>query len=197
MKSSELITRAFNPIKNSFQYTIGAILYFLTFNNFYLTKFILGLIGFVIAYQAVYQYNDLMDYEEDLKDEIRKNKPLPRGEFSRKEVETFVYLFLIIGLSICFVVSPYFGLLVFITLFLNFLHSSPFIKLKKTKLVLPNLFFLEFLKFSLGWFIFSFSLSEFPYILIAFLSLIYLTGYIYWKQNVNCFFNKKIISIIC
>ncbi len=72
-----LICRLFNPIKNSLQYSIGSILYFLTFNTFHITKFLLGLIGFVIAYQSVYQYNDLMDYKEDKKDRFRKMfKPL-------------------------------------------------------------------------------------------------------------------------
>ncbi|NIO44513.1 MAG: hypothetical protein GTN36_03090 [Candidatus Aenigmarchaeota archaeon] len=192
-----LICRLFNPIKNSLQYSIGSILYFLTFNTFHITKFLLGLIGFVIAYQSVYQYNDLMDYKEDKKDRFRKMfKPLVKGKFRREQVETFVYIYSIIGLSICFFVNVYFGLLVFLTLFLNFLHSSPFIRLKKTKFLLPNIFLLEFLKFSLGWFIFSISLSSFPYVFIAFLSLVYLAGYIYWKQNINNFFkSRKIITL--
>ncbi len=182
----DLIIRLYNPIKNSFQFIMGSVLYFSVFNVFDPARFVFGLLGFVIAYQSVYQYNDLMDYKEDVKDEIRKrNKPLARSEFTREYVESFSYILTIVGMSLCFLVNVYFGLLVAFTLFLNFLHSVPFLRLKNTKLVVPNLFVIEFLKYSLGWFALSITLNNFPYVFMSFLSLLYVGCYIFWKNDIR------------
>ena len=197
MKPSELIWKTFNPIKNGFQYLIGSVLYFLTFNSFYIPKFFLGLIGFVIAYHSVYQFNDLMDYEEDRKDILRKHyKPLVTGKTKRISLEAYTFLFLIIGLPLCFFVSTLFGALVVIILFLNFLHSSPFIRLKKSKFLIPNLFFIEFIKYSLGWFALTSSIINFPFFLITSLSFVYAIGYLYCKQNITNFLKNKKIKIM-
>lgn len=197
MKFSGLFIRAYNPVKNGIQYSIGALLYFLFFGSFDITKFLIGLIGFVIAYQSVYQFNDLMDYESDRKDKVRREKkPLARGDASRKDVESYSYILSVIGLSICFFVNPYFGILVSATLFLNFLHSSHFVRLKESKLLLPNLFFIEFLKYSIGWFAFSIAISEFPFLLITLFSFIYVGCYIFWKQNLNNFLGNAKLKII-
>jgi 4-hydroxybenzoate polyprenyltransferase len=176
---------------------IGSALFFALMKGFSLFNFLIGLAGFLIAYNAVYQFNDLVDYEEDKKDEMRKYcKPLVTGELKKGQIKAYGILCLLIGLPICFFVSVLFGFLVVIALFLNFLHSSPFIRLKKSKLVLLNLFFVEFIKFSLGWFAISTIIDNFPYIFIALLSTFYLITYVYYKQNVVDFFkNKKIIAL--
>ncbi|MFH1229837.1 MAG: UbiA family prenyltransferase [Candidatus Aenigmatarchaeota archaeon] len=188
MHSSKLILKSFAPIKNAFQYSIGSVLYFLIFNGFDIYKYILGMIGFLIAYQAVYHHNNLIDYKEDIKDKIRsKIRPLASGETTREYSESLAFILPVIGLTICFFVNPYFGLLTAVTLMLNFFHSSAFIKLKKTGLVIPNFFALEFLKFSAGWFALSTSLISLPYFFIAFLTLVYTVGYMFWKQNFKNF----------
>ena len=193
----KLHSQNLNFIKNSFQFVIGSALFFALMKGFSLFNFLIGLAGFLIAYNAVYQFNDLVDYEEDKKDEMRKYcKPLVTGELKKGQIKAYGILCLLIGLPICFFVSVLFGFLVVIALFLNFLHSSPFIRLKKSKLVLLNLFFVEFIKFSLGWFAISPIIDNFPYIFIALSSTLYLITYIYYKQNVVDFFkNKKIIAL--
>lgn len=190
-KSRSVNINKFNLTKNLLQYLVGGILYFVLFNNFS-WGFILGLVGFLIAYHSVYQFNDLMDYKEDKKNKFKlKTKSLVRGEISREDVESYSFLFVVIGLCICFFVNRLFGLLVTIILFLNFLHSSSFIKLKKSKLLIPNLFVIEFIKYSLGWFALTSSLLDFPFFLILSFSLVYVIGYIYWKQNIRHFFRSK------
>ncbi len=186
-----------NFLKNSFQFVIGSALFFALMKGFSLFNFLIGLAGFLIAYNAVYQFNDLVDYEEDKKDEMRKYcKPLVTGQLKKGQIKAYGILCLLIGLPICFFVSTLFGFLVVIALFLNLLHSSPFIRLKKSKLVLLNLFFVEFIKFSLGWFAISPIIDNFPYIFIALSSTLYLLAYVYYKQNVVDFFkNKKIIAL--
>jgi 4-hydroxybenzoate polyprenyltransferase len=186
-----------NFLKNSFQFVIGSALFFAIMKGFSLFNFLIGLIGFVIAYNAVYQFNDLVDYEEDKNDGMRKYyKPLVTGKLNKRQMKIYGLLCLIIGLPMCFFVSMMFGSFVVIILFLNFLHSSPFIRLKKSSLVLPNLFFIEFIKFSLGWFALSSSMANFPYLFISLSSIVYLMAYIYYKQNVSGFFrNKKIVTL--
>jgi len=187
-----------NLLKNSFQFILGAVLYFTIFNDFYIWKFLIGLAGFLISYQSVYQFNDLMDYEDDRKDKLKvKTKRLARGEVSRKVVESYSFLFTFIGLSLCFLVSTLFGLLVSLILFLNFLHSSSFVRLKKSRFLLVNLFLIEFVKYSLGWFAFSFSVSGFPFIFILCLVSIYLLGYLYYKRNAVNFFKDIRIKVLC
>lgn len=193
----KLHSQNLNFIKNSFQFVVGSALFFAVVGGFSLFNFLIGLIGFLIAYNVVYQFNDLVDYEEDKKDKMRRYyKPLVTGELNKKQMKAYGIVCLIIGLPMCFFVSILFGSLVVIALFLNFLHSSPFIRLKKSRLVLPNLFFIESIKFSLGWFALTSSIGNFPYLFIALSSTMYLLSYIYYKQNVvNFFRNKKIIIL--
>jgi len=198
--SKSININSLNVIKNSIQYLITTVLYFIIFGTVSL-NFLLGLIGFLIAYQSVYYFNDLMDYREDKKSEFKKKtKLLARGSIRREIVESYSFLFAIIGLTISFMVNNLFGLLVVICLLLNFLHSSSFIRLKKSNLLLPNLFLIESIKYSLGWFALTSSIAQFPFYLIIFLSLIYLIGYIYWKQNITNFFKStktKVLFGLC
>ena len=192
------LVRRFNLIKNAIQFTLGSIFYFLTFGTFNFFNFLIGLIGFLIAYHSVYQFNDLIDYEEDRKNKIKiYYKPLPSREINRKHIESYSFLFMLVGLAISFSLNIYFGLLISFILFLNFLHSSPFTRLKKSKfLVLPNLFIIEAVKYSLGWLVMSFSLLNFPFFLIIGLSTVYLAGYIYCKQNINNFFKSNRVKFL-
>ena len=198
LNSKNVNINTLNLVKNSIQYLLGTILYFMTFGKLSL-NFVLGLIGFLTAYHSVYQFNDLMDYEEDKKNDFKlKIKLLPRGDIKREKVESYSFLFSLVGLAISFLVNNFFGILVALSLFLNFLHSSSFIRLKKSKyFLLPNIFIIEFIKSSLGWFALTSSISEFPFILISLFSLVYLTGYVYWKQDINNFWkNTKIKFLI-
>jgi 4-hydroxybenzoate polyprenyltransferase len=196
LNSKNINVNILNLVKNSIQYLVGTALYFIIFNHLSIA-FLVGLAGFLLAYHSVYQFNDLMDYEEDKKNNFKmKIKLLPRGDVKREHVESYAFLFAIAGLTISFLVNTFFGLLVAACLFLNFLHSSSFIRLKKSKLLLPNLFLIEAIKYSLGWFALTGMMTEFPFFLIAMLSLVYMIGYVYWKQNINNFLESNKIKLL-
>ncbi len=201
MKKSEIFDfYKINLIRNIIQYSLGAGFYFIINNDFSITKFLLGLIGFLIAYQSVYFFNDIMDYEEDRKNKFKsKIKLLVTGKVKKETLISLSFLFTILGVSISFLVNRFFGLLVFMCLLLNFFHSSNLLRVKKSKLLLPNLFFIEYIKYSLGWFSLSFKITNFPFIVFIFTSSAYLVGYLYYKNDVNLFlrdFRIKILSII-
>ena len=65
MKTDSVIV---NLPKNIVQYLIGFSLYLLVYGSFDLFKLIIGLTSFILAYSAIYPYNDLMDYEKAKKD---------------------------------------------------------------------------------------------------------------------------------
>ena len=185
MKKSELNVKInkVNFLKNFFQYFIGASLFFITFNDLPIVSFVLGLMGFLISYQSVYQFNDLMDYEEDKKNYIKKDyKPLVTGSITRKEMETYTFLLVMVGLPICFLVSTFYGFLVTITLMLNFLYSSKYIRLKKTRFWGVTIFFIQFLKHSTGWFALAITMEKFPIIFIMSLSLLYVLAFMFYKK---------------
>ena len=188
--------KATNPIKNALQYTIGSILYFIFFSNFNLTTYIIGLIGFLIAYQSVYFFNDVMDYEDDRKSVFKKKiKMETTGKLKKNTMISLSYILSAIGIAICFFINKLLGFAVIALLIMNFLHSSNLIKWKKTSLVLPNMFSIEFIKYSLGWFIFTSSLAKFPIFLFALLSMLYILGYAYYKQDIKHFLTRKILYL--
>ena len=185
-----------NLVKNSIQYLIGVMLYFMVFNKLSFS-FILGLLGFLIAYHSVYQFNDLMDYEEDKNNKFKlKTKLLPRGEIKRSTVESYSFMLAVIGLTLSFLVNTFFGLLVSTCLLLNFLYSSSLTRLKKSKFLLPNIFIIEFIKYSLGWFALTNSILEYPFVFIATLSMAYLIGFTYWKQDISNFWHTRKIKFL-
>jgi len=190
------IYKIINPLKNALQYSVGSILYFLFFGEFNLTTFAIGMIGFLIAYESVYFFNDTMDYEDDRKNSFKKRvKALTVGNFKKDSLISSSYILAAIGLAISFFVNKFFGFIIIALFVLNFLHSSNFTRWKKTRLVTLNMFLIEFIKFSLGWFIFTSSLAQYPIFLFALLSMLYVLGYTYYKQGVMHFLNKKIIAM--
>lgn len=184
-----------NIIRNTIQYSLGAGFYFILNNSFSPFIFIVGLIGFLIAYQSVYFFNDVMDYDSDKKDEMRsKIKMLIKGKIKINTAISLAFFFAILGLLISFSIGQFFGIMVFLCLFLNFLHSSNLLRLKTTKLLLPNLFLIEYIKYSLGWFVFSSGMRNFPFFIIACASAVYITAYVYYKNNIkeDLFKDKRI-----
>jgi len=184
-------------IRNAMQYSLGAGLYFTLNSSFSLLTFIIGLVGFLIAYQSVYFFNDIMDYESDKKDEVKsKTKLLTKGKMTINTAISMAFILATVGLLISFSLGEFFGVMVFLCLFLNFLHSSNMLRLKTTKLLLPNLFVIEFIKYSLGWFVFSSNINNFPFLLIAMASVAYITSYVYYKNNARNFFKDRKINIL-
>jgi len=175
-----------NTPKNIVQYLIGFGLYLLVYGSFDPLKLILGISSFIIAYAAIYPYNDLMDLEEDKKDDFKKAyKALVRGDLSKQKAITLVFGLPIIGLLIASMVSFWYTFMLMILLFLNFLYSSPYTRLKKKKsYAVLSIFAMQSIKFSLGWLTFTTDLTLLPSWIITTLSLAYIFGYILYKKNV-------------
>lgn len=184
-----------NLPKNMVQYFIGFALYLLVYGSFDPLKLILGLASFLIAYSAIYPYNDLMDYEQDKKDEFKKvYKALVRGDLKQKDAISLVFGLSIIGLMLASLVSQWYMFLISITLFQNFLHSNPHTKntfKKKKRYMVPNIFIMQFIKYSLGWFTFTTDLTKLPTWVITTFSLGYVYAYILYKSNI-----KDMLSVL-
>lgn len=173
--------------KNSMQYVLGALLYFAVFGSLDARMLILGLAGFVISYNSVYYVNDIIDYENDKKDAInRKIKPLLTGKFSRREAVAYCLISMLIGLPLSFAVSRPFGMIVAILLFLNILHST-LMKRMGIKAVASNMFVIQLIKYSLGWFSLTLTLDKFPLFTFAAFSAAYVTFYIIYKKKLVLF----------
>jgi len=196
-----------NILKNFLQYTIGAILFFIFYNQISFVKFFFGLLSFILSYSFVYGLNDIIDYDNDKKDKkIRMKKrygfksPLMLNITSKEELFCFSSFVLILGILLSFFVNFIYSLLIFVLIFLNIIHSNPFINVKKFQLILiPNLFLIEFIKFSMGWFTQSSQFNLFPSWLITVFSGIYVFVYVAIRSHSNFnknSFNKKISIMI-
>ncbi|MBU5575185.1 MAG: UbiA family prenyltransferase [Candidatus Aenigmarchaeota archaeon] len=204
MKLAEIDFRLYliNLFKNIITFFILPAHYFLIYGNISnLFSLFLGLFGFLLAYHSIYYLNDLMDYEEDKNDEIKnKIKPLINKRITKETAISLMFIYSIIGLSISFYVNTLFGFAVFLSLFFNFLHSSNFTRLKKTKLCKLNFFFLQSSKVSASWFILSNSLLNFPFFLVFLYSSVYLFFYIFYKNiknldNYKIYYKIKLLGI--
>jgi hypothetical protein len=169
--------------KNIIQFFLGFVLYWLIFGAFDWTVLGLALAGFMLAYSSIYFFNDVVDCEEDRKDRDKKGwKLVASGAISRKSALVTGLVFMVVGILLSALVSGWFLNIMVVLLFLNFLHSSPYTKLKKR--VVPttiNMTVIEFLKYSTGWFAFTGNLSRFPFWIIMTFSLVYMGIYLVYK----------------
>lgn len=180
-----LVDSTWLTAKNAIQYLIGFSLYLLVYGSFDPVKLALGLVSFLITYSAIYPYNDLMDYESDKKDKFKRTyKKLITGELSFNKAITLVFGLPLIGLMIASMVSGWYMLLLVILLFQNFLHSSPYTRdtfKKKKRYLIPNMFIMQLIKFSLGWFTFTTDITLLPVWVLNTFSLSYVFGYLLYK----------------
>jgi 4-hydroxybenzoate polyprenyltransferase len=169
--------------KNTIQFFLGFTLFFLIMGTFNPGALALSLFAFLVTYSAVYFYNDIVDYHDDLKDtEKREWKLVAGGALSKKSAATMGIACAVVGLYASLLVSGWFFLMMAALLFLNYLHSSPHIRLKKR--IAPtalNMTVIEFIKYSSGWFAFTENLSMFPFWIILTFSLVYATIYLVYK----------------
>jgi|GEM_PF-5093832 len=168
--------------KNSLIFACMFFIAATTFGRFDMIQVIIALLGFVLAYQSVYFFNDLTDYEDDKKSPRKRVvNPLLNGSMTKKDALSNTFFYSIIGLALSFSVSFIFGAIVAALLFMNFLHSSNKIRLKETPFRLPNLFVMQCLKVSAAWFAISNSLEGFPIFLVLSFGFFYLVAYYYGK----------------
>ena len=89
--------------RNTLQFLAGATFFAAFYYSLDLLKLIPAVIGAVIAYHSVYGLNDIADLEEDKKNSLKRAaKKLARGEITIEEQTSRMFLFAVVGLSICF-----------------------------------------------------------------------------------------------
>jgi len=169
--------------KNVVQFSLGIILYWFFFGSLDFHLMLLALSGFLIAYSSVYIYNDMVDRAEDRKDrEKLKWKLLASGHLTEGFAKILIFSFIVIGFSLSLLVNKWFFLMVLMMLLLNFLHSSPYTRFKKSlRKTTVNMTVIEFLKFSCGWFALTTDIVHFPFWVILSFSVVYTTGYLIYK----------------
>ncbi len=179
----------FNLVRNSLLYLTGFSLYLLTYGYFNLIKTIIGLLSFIITYNSIYYYNDLMDYESDKKNKFkRKYKALTRGDITINDAITIMFSSIIVGLMLSVFVNQWFTILLLFLLLQNFLHSSPITtRLFKhnRKVMIVNMFLMQFIKISLGWFALTSNTTLMPSWIIATISLAYVWSYFFYKKGIH------------
>lgn len=172
-----------NSGKSLLQFLIGVSLAYLILGTFEIVEIILGGAAFFLIYSAIYPFNDLMDLEEDKK-KNKDYKALVRGDIEKKESISILFLFLTLGIFFLSFLNRWFIIIISVTLLSNFLHSSIFTRLKeKFYLMIINMTILQFLKFSLGWFLLTTNISSFPLFLLLMFSGVYTLSYLLYKGN--------------
>lgn len=179
--SPRFIYRSTYWIRNSFQYVLGSIFYFLMYGSFNPLYFMLGLLGFLIAYNAVYFINDLVDFKDDKKNMINTFKPLIKKTINFDQAKTYAAVSLLVGISLSFFVSTFYGILVSSLIMLNVFHS---LLRKNFRGKAINLFFIQVIKYSTGWFTLTINLTGFPLWTVFSISIVYVLVYFLYKNNV-------------
>jgi len=169
--------------KNVMQFLLGVVIFWIVSGNFSLPAVSMSLLAFLLTYSTVYFYNDIIDSRDDKKDREKLEwKLIANGKAGKK---TFAFLgsaFCITGLTLSYLVNVWFFFMMASLLFLNFLHSSPYTRLKKK--IWPtavNMSAIEFIKYSCGWFALTSDLSRFPFWLILTFALFYSGVYLVYK----------------
>ena len=177
--------------KNIVQFLVGTILFTMLFGWIDIIITLVGLVGFILSYSSVYILNDLRDLEEDRRDQMKiKWKMIANGSLSVRNAVVLYFVFLISGLSVSFLVSPWFFLIMFSLLALNAVYSV--FKLKRwMPAAAVFLILMQFLKFSSGWFVLTTSLNIFPFWLIMMLSLAYTSIFVGYKKKFKREFLKE------
>lgn len=185
----------FLTIKNILQYTIGGILFYVTFNKISLISFFFGMFSFALSYSFVYTMNDVIDYKIDETDKNKKiikksiKAPIITKILPIEQILWVSSLFLIIGIFISLFINSIFSILIIILIIMNIIHSNPIHSFKKANLILiPNMFLIQFIKFSLGWFSQTKEITSFPSWIFILCSLSYVLMYKIYKFNYD--FNK-------
>ncbi len=169
--------------KNVVQFSLGIMLFWFVMGVPDAFVTLLSLSGFLIAYSAVYLYNDLIDHEEDRKDSEKIKWKLVAGNMlSPRAAKVLTLAFAISGISLSLAVNKWFFLMVLAMLALNFLHSSPYTQFKRgLKKTAVNMTAIEFLKFSCGWFALTSDISKFPFWLVMTFAMVYMASYLVYK----------------
>jgi len=169
--------------KNVVQFALGVVIFWVVNGSFSIGIALIAMAGFLLAYSSIYFFNDITDCDEDRLNRDKKAwKLVANGMMSKRTAAAAGVTFLGAGLALSRMVNGWFFIIVSLMVLLNFLHSSPYIRLKRR---LPaaavNLTAIEFLKYSCGWFAMTSNLTSFPFWLILCFAAIYSAIYLVYK----------------
>ncbi|MBI5021056.1 MAG: decaprenyl-phosphate phosphoribosyltransferase [Ignavibacteriales bacterium] len=95
-------------------------------NLFYLTDIYLTVSGFILfsfISSGVYLLNDIVDIEKDKLHPIKSVRPLASGKLSPNIALVVAVLLIVLGISVSYLLQPYFALVLLIYLILNVWYS--------------------------------------------------------------------------
>jgi len=149
-----------NAVKNVSQFSVMAALFYFYSGTFSFTSYLVGLVGFLLAYNFIYALNDTMNYRQDMKSSAKRifkknsmKSPIHTGSLTKRELMAGSLILTLFGLAICYSVNPIFFLLVSAAIASNFIHSSGvFDSGKILPLMAINFIFMQAVKFSSVWF---------------------------------------------
>lgn len=182
-----------NAVRNAGQFSIMAALFYFYNNSFSLSDYLVGLIGFVMAYNFIYALNDVVDYKKDIRDRVKRlfkknnmKSPLHTGTLTGRELIAGSVLVMFFGLAICYYVSPVFLAVVSLAIAANLMHSSGIFGVGRTLPILAlNFMFMQAMKFASVWFT---QTEAFDYRLVLptiYMSVLYTMLYLGYKTGLG------------
>ncbi|KYC45780.1 MAG: phosphoribose diphosphate:decaprenyl-phosphate phosphoribosyltransferase [Candidatus Methanofastidiosum methylothiophilum] len=174
-----------NAPKNILQFLFGVIIYGSLTGNYDIIKTVLAASGLSFGLGAIYLFNDLTDYEEDKKNQMKISwKAIANGSISVGTAKYLIVILSVLGTLFSFLSGAIFFSIYAAIIGLNLLYSYPAIRLKTHKnSSLIVITFIQLLKFSSGWFLFTTSLNGFPFPFVISLSVGYSLLFLYYKNN--------------
>ncbi|MCC7572328.1 MAG: UbiA family prenyltransferase [Candidatus Methanofastidiosum sp.] len=183
-----------NAPKNILQLLFGVVIFASITGEYDLLKIVFAASGLSLGLGAVYLFNDITDYEEDKKNQMKISwKVIANGSISIPTTKNLVLILSILGTTFSFLAGMNFFIIFSLIIGLNLLYSYPSIRLKSHKnssLIVITI--IQILKFSSGWFLLTNSFKGFPFPFIMALSVGYTLMFIYYKNNTTS--AKKIIK---
>ncbi|KYC49293.1 MAG: hypothetical protein AMQ74_01446 [Candidatus Methanofastidiosum methylothiophilum] len=174
-----------NLPKNTLQFMFGVILFTMAGGSYNLLTCIIAALGLSIGLGAIYLFNDLTDVKEDKYNTIKiRWKAVANGTMTKDESIKIIKLFAILGTTLALLSGLNFLLIYIAVIGLNLCYSHPSIRWKNNPtLSVLTIAFLQVLKFSSGFFLFSNSIDGFPLLFVIAISLGYTLLFIYYKNN--------------
>ena len=174
-----------NAPKNILQFLFGVVIYTSLTGDYNILKIVIAASGLSMGLGAIYLFNDLTDYEEDRKNQMKISwKAIANGSISVQTAKYLILILSILGTLFSFLSGTNFFVIFAAIIALNLLYSYPAIRLKSHKnssLIVITL--IQILKFSSGWFLFTNNLEGFPYPFVISLSVGYALLFLYYKNN--------------
>lgn len=174
-----------NAPKNILQFLFGVIIYISVTGNYDLLKIVFASLGLFLGLGAIYLFNDLTDYEDDKKNQLKISwKAIANGSISIQSAKYLIFIISVLGTIFSFLAGLNFFTIYALVAILNLAYSHPAIRLKKSKnasVIIITL--IQILKFSSGWFLFTNSLEGFPFSFVICLSIGYTLLFLYYKNN--------------